>query len=51
MIAITKAVCEEMGIEALPAELEQIALWAFDLSHAYRELAIQRMEQGAHAAH
>ena len=46
MIAITKAVCDEMGIEAMPAELEQIALWAFDLSHAYRELAIQRMEQG-----
>ena len=46
MVAIVKSVCDEMGLDALPIELEQIALWAFDLSHAYRELAIQRMEQG-----
>ena len=46
MVAITKSCCEEMKISATQFELEQIALWAFDLTHAYREVGIQRAEQG-----
>ena len=46
MVAITKSSCEEMKISATQFELEQIALWAFDLTHAYREVGIQRAEQG-----
>ena len=46
LVAITKSCCEEMRLDASQFELERIALWAFDLSHAYRELASQRIEQG-----
>lgn len=45
-VAIVKAVATEMGIQASPAALERIALWALDLSHAYRMLAVQRREWG-----
>ena len=46
MVAIVKSKTDEMNISATRFEAERIALWAFDLSHAYRELAIQKMEQG-----
>ena len=46
LVAIVKSVCSDMGMEATHIEAERIALWAFDLSHAYRELGVQRAEQG-----
>ena len=46
MVAITKSTAAAMNINATQFEFEQIALWAFDLTHAYRELSIQRAEQG-----
>ena len=46
MVAITKSCAHSMGLSATQFELERIALWAFDLSHAYRELAINRAELG-----
>ena len=46
MVAITKSCASSMRLSATRLELEQIALWAFDLSHAYRELAIQKAERG-----
>ena len=45
-VAIVKAMADEMGIEASSAALERIALWALDLCHAYRVLAVQRAEWG-----
>ena len=45
-VAIVKAVCAEMGIVVSQAVLEQIALWALDLTHAYRMLSVQRAEWG-----
>ena len=45
-VAIVKAVCADMGVTASAAALEQITLWALDLSHAYRELLVQRAEWG-----
>ena len=46
MVAIVRSSAKAMAIDAGDFELERIALWAFDLSHAYRELGIQRAEQG-----
>ena len=43
-VAITKAVAARMGIKASQAALERVALWALDLSHAYRELCAARHE-------
>jgi hypothetical protein len=42
MVAIVKSSCNAMNLNATRFELERIALWAFDLSHAYRELAVLR---------
>jgi hypothetical protein len=44
-LAIVKAVAADMGMRAAAAALERVALWAIDLSNAYRELAVARMEQ------
>ena len=43
-VAIVKSVAGEMGITASRVALEQIALWAIDLSDAYRQLAASRLE-------
>ena len=44
-VAIVKSAAVEMGFSASQAVLEKIALWAIDLSDAYRMLAASRMEQ------
>ena len=36
MVAITKSAASDMDVAATARELEQVALWAFDLTHAYR---------------
>jgi hypothetical protein len=46
MVAIAKSIAEGMQLSTTQFELERIALWAFDLTHAYRELGIQRAEMG-----
>ena len=43
-VAIVKAVCEAMGVGASQAVYEMVAVWALDLTHAYRMLSVQRME-------
>jgi len=45
-VAIAKAACANMGIHLEQWQFERIALWALDLSHAYRMLAINRFEWG-----
>ena len=45
-VAIVKAIAKSMGIVASQAVLEQIAVWALDLTHAYRMLSVQRAEWG-----
>lgn len=45
-VAIAKSVAAGMKVVATARELERVALWAFDLTHAYRELAIQVMQRG-----
>ena len=44
-VAIIKSISIDMGWRASHAVLEQVALWALDLSNAYRELAVARTEQ------
>ena len=43
-VAIVKAVSTAMGLHVVQAGLERVALWALDLSHAFRELSICRLE-------
>ena len=43
-VAIVKSVAADMGVQASRAALEKVALWAIDLTHAYRMLAVQRSE-------
>ena len=43
-VAIVKSTALGMGITASAAALERIALWAIDLSDAYRALAVARTE-------
>ena len=45
-VAIAKAIAAAMGIRLSGRALELVALWALDLSHAYRMLAVQRREWG-----
>ena len=45
-VAIAKSVATGMGVVATTQELERVALWAFDLTHAYRELSIQAIQRG-----
>ena len=44
-VAVVRAVAKDMGILAARTGLERIALWALDLSDAYRELEVQRTER------
>ena len=44
-VAVVRAVARDMGILAARTVLERIALWALDLSDAYRELEVQRTER------
>jgi hypothetical protein len=44
-LAIVKATSQQMGVQASAAALERVALWAVDLSNAYRELAAARSER------
>ena len=46
LVAVTRSMCAQSNYAPSQSALERIALWAFDLTHAYRELAIQRAEQG-----
>jgi hypothetical protein len=43
-VAIMKSVAEGMGLSMGRSALERVALWALDLSDAYRELAVARSE-------
>ena len=45
-VAIVKAISRDMGLNLSRLHLEQIALWAIDLTHAYRMLSVQRREWG-----
>eukprot|EP00966_Prymnesium_polylepis_P234923 5433726-Prymnesium_polylepis.1 len=43
-LAIVKAIAADMGITASMAVLEQVALWAIDLSDAYRAVGVARSD-------
>ena len=43
-VAMAKAVSRRLGMHVRALELERIALWALDLSDAYRMLGVQRSE-------
>jgi hypothetical protein len=43
-VAIVKSTAAEMGVHFDPAATERVALWAIDLSDAYRALAVARSE-------
>ena len=43
-VAIVRSSAAAMGLSACTQELERIALWALDLSDAYRMLAVNRSE-------
>ena len=43
-VAIARSVAQAMGIRASASVYERIALWALDLSDAYREIEVNRSE-------
>ena len=43
-VAIFKSKATTMGVEVSAPDLERVAMWAIDLSNAYRELAVARTE-------
>ena len=47
-VAILKAASRRMGLDRAALDLERVALWALDLSDAFRSLAGQRAEKWQH---
>ena len=43
-VAIVKARCAAMGIALSQSDIERVALWALDLTHAFRMLSVSRAE-------
>ena len=43
-VAIVKARCVAMGVAVSQSDIERIALWALDLTHAFRMLSVSRAE-------
>ena len=44
-VAIVKSCSEAMSLDITEFESERVALWAFDLTHAYRELAVDKADR------